>query len=123
MDGFPSPTSTVPKPAPERGRSTRLGQRDGRRPTAAGAAVAAHPYVGTAASGPIADRRSPGGRDVFARSAAGRLAVSGTGAGGGADRRPAAEAAETPGHPAAGGDCGPGVWAAPRRLRALDHSA
>jgi hypothetical protein len=123
MDGFSSQTSTVPGAALERGRSTRLGHRDGRRPAAPGATMAAHPHVGVAPSRTVTDRRGPGGGDVFARSAAGRLAVSGAGPGCGADRRPAAEAAEAAGHPAASRNCRPGVWSAPCGLRPMDHSA
>ena len=123
MDGFCSSTSTVPRAALERGRSTHFGHRDGRRAAPPGAAVAAHPHVGAAASGAFSDRRGPSGRDVFARSAARRLAVSGAGCGRGADRRPTAEATETAGHTATGGDCRPGVWPAASRLRTLDHPA
>ena len=123
MDGFSAQTPTVPGAALKRGRSTRVGRRDGWRPAAPGATVAAHPHVGAPASRAIPDRRGPGGRDVFARSAASRLAVCGAGPGRGVDRRPTAQTAEATGYAAAGGHCRLGVWPAPCRLRALDHSA
>ena len=122
MDGFFSQTSTVPRATVARGRSTRVGHRDGRRPAAPGPAVAAHPHVGAPASGALTDRRGARGGHVSPRSAAGRVAVSGAGPCGGADRRSAAEAPEATRHPATGRDRGPGVWPAAGRLRALDHS-
>ena len=120
MYGLSHDTSSIPGPPVECAGSAIFGGANTRRTSGLGAPLEPDPDTGAARSGAAPGCGRPGRGNVPARSAARRVALSGPRGGGGAARRPAAEAPETSGHPPGVGHRGDGVWAAAGGVCAVD---